>query len=72
MLGWNVVYGFNDSDFEVSEHLLSIYLDEYQDAPWDALKYLVGVEGTGRGRGRGSCISVCLKGGREIVYIKEW
>ena len=40
-LGWNVVYGFNDSDFEVSEHLLSIYLDEYQETPWDALKYLV-------------------------------
>lgn len=49
MLGWNVVYGFNDSDFEVSEHLLSIYLDEYQDTPWDALKYLVGVPGEGRG-----------------------
>lgn len=76
MLGWNINYGFNDSDFEVcmmeinygnpftsygigisilvlpqrrsnlllfqvSEHLLSIYLDEYPDTPWDALKYLV-------------------------------
>ena len=51
MLGWNVVYGFNDSDFEVSEHLLSIYLDEYQDTPWDALKYLVSVPGGGEGRG---------------------
>jgi dynein heavy chain len=40
-LGWNVIYGFNDSDFEVSEHLLSIYLDEYRDTPWDALKYLI-------------------------------
>jgi hypothetical protein len=26
---------------QVSEHLLSIYLDEYPDTPWDALKYLV-------------------------------
>jgi len=26
---------------EVSEHLLSIYLDEYPDTPWDALKYLI-------------------------------
>ena len=26
MLGWNIQYGFNDSDFEVSENLLSIYL----------------------------------------------
>lgn len=41
MLGWNIQYGFNDSDFEVSENLLSIYLDEYEETPWDALKYLV-------------------------------
>lgn len=40
-LGWNVVYSFNDSDFEISESLLSIYLDEYADTPWDALKYLI-------------------------------
>ncbi|KAK2155716.1 hypothetical protein LSH36_233g08055 [Paralvinella palmiformis] len=41
MLGWNIPYEFNDSDFEVSENLLSIYLDEYEDTPWDALKYLI-------------------------------
>uniref|UniRef100_A0A8C8XZF1 Dynein axonemal heavy chain 2 n=1 Tax=Panthera leo TaxID=9689 RepID=A0A8C8XZF1_PANLE len=40
-LGWNIVYGFNDSDFEVSENLLSLYLEEYEETPWDALKYLV-------------------------------
>lgn len=40
-LGWNVIYSFNDSDFEVSENLLTIYLDEYQQTPWDALKYLI-------------------------------
>ncbi|XP_039605580.1 dynein heavy chain 2, axonemal [Polypterus senegalus] len=40
-LGWNIVYGFNDSDFEVSENLLSLYLDEYEETPWDALKYLI-------------------------------
>ncbi|KAF5308522.1 hypothetical protein FQR65_LT06187 [Abscondita terminalis] len=40
-LGWNVIYSFNDSDFEVSENLLSIYLDEYEATPWDALKYLI-------------------------------
>ncbi|XP_014680873.1 PREDICTED: dynein heavy chain 2, axonemal-like [Priapulus caudatus] len=40
-LGWNIPYGFNDSDFEVSENLLSIYLDEYDDTPWEALKYLI-------------------------------
>ncbi|XP_034934334.1 dynein heavy chain 2, axonemal [Chelonus insularis] len=40
-LGWNVVYSFNDSDFEVSENLLQVYLDEYPDTPWNALKYLI-------------------------------
>lgn len=40
-LGFNVVYSFNDSDFDVSENLLSIYLDEYPETPWDALKYLI-------------------------------
>ncbi|XP_068085242.1 dynein axonemal heavy chain 2 [Anabrus simplex] len=41
-LGWNVVYSFNDSDFDVAENLLTIYLDEYADqTPWDALKYLI-------------------------------
>ncbi|KAM9335593.1 LOW QUALITY PROTEIN: dynein axonemal heavy chain 2 [Symphorus nematophorus] len=40
-LGWNIIYGFNDSDFEVSESLLSLYLDEYEELPWDALKYLI-------------------------------
>ena len=44
MLGWNIQYGFNDSDFEVSENLLSIYLDEYEETPWDALKYLVSLQ----------------------------
>ncbi|CAG5134524.1 unnamed protein product, partial [Candidula unifasciata] len=41
MLGWNIAYEFNDSDFEVSENLLSIYLDGYDDTPWEALKYLI-------------------------------
>uniref|UniRef100_A0A4W2CP28 AAA+ ATPase domain-containing protein n=1 Tax=Bos indicus x Bos taurus TaxID=30522 RepID=A0A4W2CP28_BOBOX len=39
-LGWNIIYGFNDSDFEVC-NLLSLYLDEYEETPWDALKYLI-------------------------------
>lgn len=41
MLGWNIPYEFNDSDFEVSENLLCLFLDEYDDTPWDALKYLI-------------------------------
>eukprot|EP01119_Soliformovum_irregulare_P016871 TRINITY_DN4946_c0_g1_i1.p1 TRINITY_DN4946_c0_g1~~TRINITY_DN4946_c0_g1_i1.p1 ORF type:complete len:2093 (-),score=654.99 TRINITY_DN4946_c0_g1_i1:1564-7461(-) len=40
-LGWNKAYDFNDSDFQVSENLLSTYLDEYDITPWDAIKYLI-------------------------------
>ncbi|OON14263.1 ATPase family protein [Opisthorchis viverrini] len=41
MLGWNIPYEFNDSDFEVSEHLLTNYLDQYEETAWDALRYLI-------------------------------
>lgn len=40
-LGFNVAYSFNDADFEVSENLLALYLDEYPETPWDALRYLI-------------------------------
>ncbi len=41
MLGWNVTYEFNDADFEVSETILTTYLDQYPETPWDALRYLI-------------------------------
>ncbi|XP_054457059.1 LOW QUALITY PROTEIN: dynein axonemal heavy chain 2 [Anoplopoma fimbria] len=40
-LCWNIVYGFTDCDFELSERLLSQCLDEYEGMSWDALKYLI-------------------------------
>ncbi|XXQ31513.1 AAA+ ATPase domain-containing protein [Plasmodiophora brassicae] len=40
-LGWNIPYGFNDSDFAVCESILRLYLDEYEETPWEALKYLI-------------------------------
>eukprot|EP00002_Diphylleia_rotans_P022931 TRINITY_DN4501_c0_g1_i3.p1 TRINITY_DN4501_c0_g1~~TRINITY_DN4501_c0_g1_i3.p1 ORF type:complete len:4513 (-),score=1142.54 TRINITY_DN4501_c0_g1_i3:360-11993(-) len=40
-LGWNIPYDFNESDFEVCEKLLSIYLNDYDETPWEALKYLI-------------------------------
>ncbi|XP_055836500.1 dynein axonemal heavy chain 2 isoform X2 [Episyrphus balteatus] len=40
-LGWNVIYSFNDSDFEVSEILLFLYINEYEETQWEALKYLI-------------------------------
>jgi len=42
MLGWNVGYDFNDSDFEISENILQIYLDENpNEIPWEAIRYLI-------------------------------
>jgi len=42
MLGWNVMYDFNDSDFEICENLLAMYLDENpHEIPWDAIRYLI-------------------------------
>ena len=40
-LGLNIPYDFNDTDFAVSDDLLKTYLDEYEEVPWDALKYLI-------------------------------
>jgi hypothetical protein len=57
-LGWNIVYEFNDSDFDVSYNHLKMYLNEQAEReaqkagedylfqtssiPWKALKYLTG------------------------------
>lgn len=45
-LGWNVNYDFNDSDYDVSLKLLSMYLTkafENEDRmPWVSLRYLIG------------------------------
>ena len=40
-LGWNTDYTFNDSDFQICENLLAVYLDMYEKTPFDALKYLI-------------------------------
>ena len=40
-LGWNIPYDFNMSDFDVSELCLRLYLDDYEETPWEALKYLI-------------------------------
>eukprot|EP00698_Gefionella_okellyi_P021811 TRINITY_DN713_c0_g5_i1.p1 TRINITY_DN713_c0_g5~~TRINITY_DN713_c0_g5_i1.p1 ORF type:complete len:2528 (-),score=851.46 TRINITY_DN713_c0_g5_i1:18-6647(-) len=40
-LGWNIPYEFNDSDFEVCELVLRMYLQDYPETPWEALKYLI-------------------------------
>eukprot|EP00494_Astrolonche_serrata_P025119 UN25380 len=43
-LGWNVSYDFNDSDYDVSLKLFSMYLSKaYENGdkiPWESLRYL--------------------------------
>lgn len=46
-IGWNVSYDFNESDFNISRKLLSLYLykahvDNDEQLPWGSLKYLIG------------------------------
>ena len=41
-LGWNIPYDFNDSDFDICEDVLVIYIDNYEATPWEAIRYLIG------------------------------
>lgn len=40
-LGWNIPYGFNESDFEISANQLQMFINENDD-PFEAVIYLTG------------------------------
>ena len=46
-IGWNVTYDFTVSDYEISQRLISMYLNKAkenneEELPWDTLRYLIG------------------------------
>ena len=40
-IGWNIAYQWMNSDFDISEKQLMMYLNEQPDVPYQALNYLV-------------------------------
>lgn len=41
-LGWNIPYGFNDSDLHISLQQLQMFMREQKEIPYEALTYLIG------------------------------
>ncbi|GAB0094584.1 Dynein heavy chain [Sergentomyia squamirostris] len=39
-MGWNIAYGFNETDFQISVKQLQMFINEFKEIPFETVKYL--------------------------------
>lgn len=69
-LGWNIAYGFDDSDLRISARQLRMFLDENHQIPLTALRYVTGECNYG-GRVTDDKDRILLNTLLETVYTPE-